>query len=82
MADSGMALADYITLDEAALTLARMRMRKTVRERALGALRRVLELKGMRFLGRPSSYFGYLMKVRRPRQGRRRVVARLPYSEM
>lgn len=74
--------AAFPNLTRNAAAARQMRSLDFVRERALGALRRVLELKGMRFLGRPSSYFGYLMKVRRPRQGRRRVVARLPYSEM
>jgi hypothetical protein len=35
----------------------------------------------MGYLGRPSSYYGYLQKVKRPAQGRRRVV-KLPYSEL
>ena len=52
-----------------------------VRLSALGAVRRVLALSGMRYLGRPSSYYGYLQKLERPAQGRRRVV-KLPYSEL
>ena len=43
-----------------------MRTLDFVRERALGAVRRVLALKGMRYLGRPSSYYGYLQRVKRP----------------
>ena len=39
---------------------------------------RALPLRG---LGLPSSYYGYLMKVKRPAQGRRRVRV-LPYSEL
>ena len=58
-----------------------MRSLDFVRERALGALRRVIGLKGMRYLGRPGSYYGYLEKVKRPAQGRRRVRV-LPYSEL
>ena len=58
-----------------------MRTLDFVRERALGAVRRVLALKGMRYLGRPSSYYGYLQKLERPAQGHRRVV-KLPYSEL
>ena len=66
-------LKDYVTLD-------------FVRERALGAVRRVLGVAGvralpLRYLGRPSSYYGYLQKLERPAQGRRRV-AKLPYSEL
>ena len=58
-----------------------MRTLDFVRERALGAVRRVLALKGMRYLGCPSSYYGYLQKAKRPAQGRRRVRV-LPYSEL
>lgn len=58
-----------------------MRTLDFVRERALGAMRRVIGLKGIRYLGRPSSYYGYLKKVDRPKQGRR-VVVKLPYSEL
>ncbi len=63
-----------------------MRMLDRVRSRCLGALRRVLGLKGavVRFAGRPYSYFGYLMKMMRPARGPRRtpMVVRLPYSEL
>ena len=56
-----------------------MRTLAFVRERALGAAGvRALPL---RYLGRPSSYYGYLQKVKRPAQGRRRVI-KLPYSEL
>ena len=58
-----------------------MRTLDFVRERALGAVRRVLALKGMRYLGRPSSYYGYLQKLERPAQGQRKS-AILPYSEL
>ena len=58
-----------------------MRTLDFVRERELGAVRRVLALKGTRYLGRPSSYDGYLQKVKRPKQGRR-LVMKLPCSEM
>jgi len=76
-------------------------MCRFMRERALGAMRRVIgaaprieppsalaPLGGygvralpLRGLGLPSSYYGYLMKVKRPAQGRRRVRV-LPYSEL
>ena len=63
-----------------------MRMLDRVRSRCLGALRRVLGLKGkaVRFAGRPYSYFGYLMKMVRPARGQKMTAAvvRLPYSEL
>ncbi len=63
-----------------------MRMLDRVRSRCLGALRRVLGLKGaaVRFAGRPYSYFGYLEKTVRPAYGQKvtPAVVRLPYSEL
>ena len=61
-------------------------MFRFVRERALGAVRRVIGASGVRalpfrYLGRPGSYYGYLRKFDRPPQERRRVV-KLPYSEL
>ena len=61
-------------------------MFRFVRERALGAVRRVIGASGVRalpfrYLGRPGSYYGYLRKFDRPPQERRRVV-KLPYSEI
>ena len=48
-----------------------MRTLDFVRERALGAVRRVLGAAGvralpLRYLGRPGSYYGYLQKIKRP----------------
>ncbi len=73
--------AAFPNLTKNAVCARQMRTLDFVRERALGAVRRVLALKGMRYLGRPSSYYGYLKKVKRPAQGRRRVM-KLPYSEL
>ncbi len=73
--------AAFPNLTKNAFCARQMRTLDFVRERALGAVRRVLALKGMRYLGRPSSYYGYLKKVERPAQGRRRMV-KLPYSEL
>ena len=73
--------AAFPNLTKNAVCARQMRTLDFVRERALGAVRRVLALKGMRYLGRQSSYYGYLQKVKRPAQGRRRV-AKLPYSEL
>jgi hypothetical protein len=73
--------AAFPNLTKNAVCARQMRTLDFVRERALGAVRRVLALSGMRYLGRPSSYYGYLQKLERPSQGRRRVV-KLPYSEL
>lgn len=73
--------AAFPNLTKNAVCARQMRTLDFVRERALGAVRRVLALKGMRYLGRPSSYYGYLQKLKRPAQGRCRMV-RLPYSEL
>jgi len=63
-----------------------MRMLDRVRGRCLGALRRMLGLKGaaVRFAGRPYSYLGYLMRMMRPAHGRNMpsAIVRLPYSEL
>lgn len=63
-----------------------MRRLDRVRSRCLGALRRVLGLKGKAvcFVGRPYSYLGYLMKMKRPERGQRMtsMVVRMPYSEL
>ena len=79
--DSICLAAAFPNLTKNAVCARQMRSLDFVRERALGAVRRVLGLKGMRFLGRPSSYYGYLKKVDRPPHGRRRI-AHLPYSEL
>ena len=50
--------AAFPNLTKNAFCARQMRSLDFVRERALGAVRRVLGLKGMRFLGRPSSYYG------------------------
>ena len=73
--------AAFPNLTKNAVCVRQMRSLDFVRERALGAVRRVLGLKKVRGLGLPSSYYGYLMKVERPAQGRRRVWV-LPYSEL
>ena len=73
--------AAFPNLTKHAVCARQMRALDFVRERALGAVRRVLGMKGMRYLGRPSSYYAYLRKFDRPAQGRRRVV-KLPYSEL
>ena len=73
--------AAFPNLTKNAVCARQMRTLDFVRERALGAVRRVLGLKKVRGLGLASSYYGYLMKVERPAQGRRRVRA-LPYSEL
>lgn len=59
-----------------------MRSLDFARERALGAIRRVLGLKANRHPGYPGSYCGYLRKLKRIWKERRRLVARLPYSEL
>ena len=74
--------AAFPSLTKNAVCARQMRSLDFVREHALGAVRRVLGLKGMRYLGRPCSYYGYLKKMKRPAQGRRRRVAKLPYSEL
>ena len=73
--------AAFPNLTKNAVCARQMRTLDFVRERALGAVRRVLGLKKVGGLGLPSSYYGYLMKVERPAQGRRRVRV-LPYSEL
>lgn len=73
--------AAFPNLTKNAVCARQMRTLDFVRERALGAVRRVLGLKKVRGLGLPSSYYGYLMKVERPAQRRRRVRV-LPYSEL
>lgn len=78
--------AAFPNLTKNAVCARQMRTLDFVRERALGAVRRVLGAAGvralpLRYLGRPSSYYGYLQKVKSPAQGRRRVV-KLPYSEL
>ena len=73
--------AAFPNLTKNAVCARQMRSLDFVRERALGAVRRVLGLKKVRGLGLPSSYYGYLMKIKRPAQGRRQVRV-LPYSEL
>ena len=97
MADWGIAsghLVNVLTCEEsvdgicevAEVAHSDMRLLDRVRSRCLGALRRVLGLKGkaVRFAGRPYSYFGYLMKMVRPACSRKGSLAvmRLPYSEL
>jgi len=73
--------AAFPNLTKNAVCARQMRSLDFVREHALGAVRRVLGLKKVGGLGLPSSYYGYLMKIKRPAQGRRRVRA-LTYSEL